>query len=315
MTTAIGGGFLSYIKDSVTCHSSLPFQLFNWERESSIGLITTIIKNKYFCIYEINYNSLQYLIIDCNTKINIEDFYNISVSISIALGFFASYFRQDECFIIGANDSEYHDNLYVEYRSLRESVSIPFKFLDRNSFNYFEEKEAMKHINDMPVVKQEQFDLLVNLCYEDLEILNCLFVFIVSSCYPLDTQPACISVAMEGICNFIMKKNKDVINPINDKNIAKDIRKRIIELLKTYEGKIEKNNLKILEKRIENLNSPTNLEKLLKPYEILGINLKEYEITALKNRNNFLHSNLHFEIGREIKNKQRFYGTSNFLYL
>jgi len=290
------------VKSNILCSFLLPIQSFNWEEAICTGLIKTHINNFIFDIFEVSYNNLYYLVIDCSSKSNINDFYNQSISISVVLGFFTSFFRQDECFILGSLDKDYHSIDFLEFRSLRESIIIQFRFLEYNSYDVYDIKDAVSQLDNMPKIQQEPFDTLINLCYNNIEILNCLFVFIVSSCYPLDTKPACLAVVMEGICNYILKQNEERLNPIKDKNVAKEIRKKLIDLLNDYKDIIDKDDLSTLVKRIDNLNQPTNTEKLKKPYELLGIKLKDYEIKAIENRNNFLHANLQFEIGRDINN-------------
>lgn len=282
----------------------MPVQAFNWENASCSGMIKTNIENIGFDIFEITFQKQNCLIIDCNEKLNIDKFYNYVLSILVSIGFLTSYFIQDDCCIIASKDIEYKNVDYLEYRSLRESIKMPFRFLDDNSFNYFDETEAEKHLDDMPSIRQNHFDNIVNLCYKNKEILNCLFIFIVSSNYPLDTQPACISVALEGLCGFIMEQNKNRVNPIRDKSIAKKIKEEFFNILSKYKKEISINSpdgFSILTTKIENINSPTNKDKLLKPFELLQLTLKEYERTAISNRNNFLHSNLEYVLGREIK--------------
>jgi len=290
------------VEIDILCAFFLPMQSFNWEKESRFGLIKTHINNCIYDIYEVSYNKLFYLFIDCSSKSNINDFYNQSISILVSLGFFTSFFIQDECFILGSSDKEYHTIEFIEYRSLRDSITIPFRFLDNNSYDIFDIKEAASQIVNTPKIQQEPFDALVNLCYNNQDIFNCLFVYIASSCYPLDTRPACLAVVMEGICNYILKKDEERLNPIKDKEVAKEIRKKIIVLLDGYKDIIDKDDFLTLLKRIDNLNQPTNNEKLLRPYELLGIKLKSYEIKAIENRNNFLHANLQIKIGRDIDN-------------
>jgi hypothetical protein len=293
----------------------LPVQSFNYENASALGMIKTNIDESYYDIYEVSYSNDKYLLIDCNDIIEASRFYDQTISILISLGFITSHFIQNECYILSSKTLDFKHIEYIEYKSLRESISLPFNFLDSNSYNHFEIQEAEEHMDEMPFIAQKHLDNLFTLCYQNLEIQNCLFVFISSSNYPLDTQPACLSVAMEGICNFIMQKNTDVVNPVKDKLIFKEIKKELLATLEKYKSKVDNEGYSILKIKIENINSPTNQEKLTKPFNLLGIKLKKYEKVAIGNRNNFLHSRIEYEIGREIRNKssiafQLFFTTS-----
>jgi hypothetical protein len=293
-------------EDNILLPFQMPVQVFNWENACCTGMMKTTINNVGFDIFEITFQKTKYMIIDCNEKSNVENFYDYVLSILVSIGFLTSRFIQDDCCILASNDIEYKFIDYIEYRSLRKSIKMPFRFLDNNSFNYFDLVEAKKHLDDMPAILQNHFDNMVNLCYSNVEILNSLFMFIVSSNYPLDTKPACVSVAMEGMCGYIMEQNKNRVNPIKDKSLAKRFKHELFLLLSKYENEISTNSpegLTILKRKIENINSPTNQEKLIKPFELMQLELKEYEKTAIKNRNNFLHSNLEYELGRDIKER------------
>jgi hypothetical protein len=292
------------IEDSILLPFQMPVQAFNWENACCTGMIKTTINNVGFDIFEIISQKTKYIIIDCNEKSNIEKFYNHVISILVSIGFLTSRFIQDGCCILASDNIEFKYIDYIEYRSLRKNIKMPFRFLDNNSFNYFDLAEAEKHLDDMPAILQNHFDNMVNLCYNNVEILNSLFIFIASSDYPLDTKPACVSVAMEGLCGYIMEQNKDRVNPIKDKSLAKRLKDELFLLLSKYENEISTDSpegLTILKRKIENINSPTNRDKLVKPFELMQLKLKEYEKTAIKNRNNFLHSNLEYELGRDIK--------------
>ncbi|MEG0983289.1 hypothetical protein, partial [Algoriella sp.] len=86
--------------------------------------------------------------------------------------------------------------------------------------------------------------------------------------------------------------------PITDKKISKNFIAKLKEILDAFSQDIVKlggdNSVEILRKNIENINKPTNRNKLLEPFNLNGIELNSDEIDAINHRNNFLH-------GRNIK--------------
>ena len=110
-------------------------------------------------------------------------------------------------------------------------------------------------------------------------------------------KPACYSVALERLTNILIKENKG-LKPISDKKISKNFIDKLKEVLDVFSQDIVEfggdNSVEILRKNIENINKPTNRNKLLEPFNLSGIVLNSDEIDAINHRNNFLH-------GRNIK--------------
>jgi hypothetical protein len=164
----------------------------------------------------------------------------------------------------------------------------------------------------MPSITQDCLNNLVNLVYTNDTIQNCLFVYIVANDNPLDTQPACISVALEGLCNVVSQANEDRTNPIKDKSLARELTQKLMEVVQGYEDKIGAEGIEIIKRNIARVNSPTNIDKLIKPFGIMGYSLKKYEITAIGNRNNFLHGRIAVKVDKEIENKESLIYQINF---
>ena len=84
------------------------------------------------------------------------------------------------------------------------------------------------------------------------------------------------------------KKAKD-LKPVEDDAVFQKLRKDFLSVLKNHEGSISPQGITILQKKMDTLNSPTNQDKLTKPFEVYGITATEEDKTAIKNRNNYLH--------------------------
>jgi hypothetical protein len=281
----------------------LPVQGFSSENSFSLGLLNINFADLDYDVFETKESETKYIVLDSKKIVSYDDFYNQTLSILVSLGFYTTHFIQNECYVIESSVPDYTQIVAIGYKTLRKSVRLQFNFLGFNPFDYFDRNDAQKHQGEMPSVSQECLNKLVEIVYTNPTIQNCLFVFIVANDNPLDTQPACVSVALEGLCNTVMEDNKDKTNPIKDKTISKDIKDKLLAILNEYKDKIDSDGYRILSIKIDTINSPTNRDKLVKPFELMGLKLKPYEITAIDNRNNFLHGRLEVKIGKNILNK------------
>lgn len=67
------------------------------------------------------------------------------------------------------------------------------------------------------------------------------------------------------------------------------MRGKFIDILSSYEEKMDERGQNIIKAKIQNLNSPTNRDKLEKPFELMGITLTEGEKLIIGSRNKYLH--------------------------
>ncbi len=218
---------------------SLPVQSYSSETSFTLGLLNITFGNFDYDVFEAKENKSNYIILDSKNIVSYDDFYNQTLAILVSLGFYTTHFFQNECYIIESDVPDYTQVVGIEYKTLRKSVDLQFNFLGYNPFNYFDINEAQKHQAEMPFIDQKCINKLVGRIYDNETIQNCLFVFIVANDNPLDTQPACISVALEGLCNTIMEDYEDRTNPIKDKSMAKEIKKDFKKILEKYKDKID----------------------------------------------------------------------------
>ena len=256
---------------------------------SSLGLIKTYVEEREFHIFKLSHNEKEYLFIDCLSEIEYGKFYDQSICILCALGILTGYFVENECFILSSGDVDFNSISYKEFRSLRESKYAPYKILPDNPYDFFPRKEAKDKSYFMAHIPTKVFTQFVNKISESLMLENSLFIFLEAISYPLDTQPACLSVVLEGLCNYVKDENEESVKPIQNKCKYKELIKRMKDLLNDYKDCFSSDGQTIIEKRIENINNPTNGEKFKKAIKILGLELQGYEEEALLNRNNFLH--------------------------
>ena len=252
-------------------------------------LIKTYIEGREFHIYILSKDNTKFLFIDCLAEIEYQEFYNQCVCILCSLGILTGYFVENECYIVSADDYEFSSIQYKEFCSLRDSKYAVNEILPVNPYSFFSKREAENNRHLMAHIYTDVFTRLVNKTCLSLTLENSLFIFLEALSYPLDTQPACLSVVLEGLCNYVKDENESSFKPITNKGKAKEIRKKMKDLLNDYEADFSINGRKIIEKRIDDINNPTNRGKFEKAIQLLGLELKDYEKESLLNRNTFLH--------------------------
>lgn len=83
--------------------------------------------------------------------------------------------------------------------------------------------------------------------------------------------------------------------------IKKDLQKVISENLQN--GILSRMQADFLKNKIDNLNTPTNMDKLKLPFEHLGYSLSDAEIAGIKDRNRFMHGILNTNKEEEMADK------------
>lgn len=255
----------------------------------SCELIKTYIEGREFHIYKLSKDNTKFLLIDCLSEIEYQDFYDQCVCILCSLGILTGYFVENESYIFSSNVLNFSSIQYKEFRSLRDSKYAQNVILPINPFAFFPKSEVEENRHLMAHIHTDVFTRLVNKTRLSLTLENSLFIFLEALSYPLDTQPACLSVVLEGLCNYVKDENESSFKPITDKGKAREIRKKMKDVLNDYEADFSMDGRQIIEKRIDDINNPTNRGKFEKAIQLLGLDLKDYEKEALLNRNTFLH--------------------------
>ena len=107
---------------------------------------------------------------------------------------------------------------------------------------------------------------------------------------PVEMRGAFLSVALESLTSEIKKEKKlKAPKPLPSDLWKKTVRPALREVIETEAKSAGTTGTVPLLARIDNLNSPTNREKLTQPFDALGISLSCGEITAIDKRNTLLH--------------------------
>jgi len=100
---------------------------------------------------------------------------------------------------------------------------------------------------------------------------------------------ALYSVAIEALTEYLVSETPEPFKPISNKAEAKKLISSLMAVLDASKSTIDINGYTILSKKIANINSPTNRDKLEKPFELAKIELLPDDLEALDKRNDYLH--------------------------
>ncbi|MCD7937122.1 MAG: hypothetical protein LUG98_09710 [Tannerellaceae bacterium] len=113
-------------------------------------------------------------------------------------------------------------------------------------------------------------------------------------------KPGMLAVIMESLSKLICKEEEGKVRPLKNQKVFRDIKMTFYDLLSTYRDDFETEEEYIkFKRRISELNKPvnkqflTNTEKLLQPFEQLGIMLTLEDREIIEHRNDLLHGTFH----------------------
>jgi hypothetical protein len=211
----------------------------------------------------------------------------------VSYGFIAGYLPQNEGFYFAYKDDSFKIADAVIYRSLINSIKSSYCAIHSNPFAFIEDRKLASQLK--PKLNGIDNGLFSNLCRITLansDILGVLFLILEASTLSLQPMAASYSVALEALATIICKENEEKVTPITDKNTAREMRKELRTVLESYKSRISESGAIVLAKKIENINQPTNRDKLSKPFEMYALALNKLDVEAIENRNAFLHGRL-----------------------
>lgn len=242
-----------------------------------------------------------YCVIENLDKLNFESFDKYSRTALSCFGLLSGYVPRDEGFYFSYTDNKFENmEEYAYYGDFYCTYDMEiYKPIDTNFYYSFiqkgitdlEKNDFRKKAEDnLFLISESVFSKLCNLNVDSKEILRATELIMEGNQQTSpETKGVIYSVILEILTNYISKgKCKDLLTPINDKSKAKNLQKELHCVAKKYITFYENSPI---QKKINSINSPTNMDKLLKPFEFLNILLTDTDKNIIKNRNYFLHGN------------------------
>lgn len=282
----------------------------------NINLISCIIDTFHFDIFivsqEINKLKKYYLIVDSQIEIEFTRFQDNAYSILIGFGYITGCFVQNIGYYFSYDKENILQEIYIQ--SKRHSVYAQLSPIYKNPYGIFQNTNYHdKYNNVIRGIKASEFSKLCQLIntYDEFKVI---ILLILESCVStLIIQPAGFAVALEGFATFIKKeieKEKEKKSPKLSSKILEDLK----TVLKNNKEEIG-DSFDLFNKKIEQINQPTNKDTLLKPFEYLKIPTNELDEQAIANRNDLLHGRYDLKSQFEGKDSEKYrYSTSLRLY-
>jgi len=257
--------------------------------------LTFTVKNIRFNLYFIN----QKFIIENIDNINFNEFNDYSRIILLSFGFLFGYVPRGEgyYFAYESNDFEefcdyaYSDRFIDTYQTSFKPIDTisHYSFIPSNCSDLKRQELTNKYEENLILISEKTFSTLCNLCLIERKILRAVELIMEGNQTTVEAQGIVYSVVLELLTSYISsdKKSKS-IKPIEDKGIAKNLKKELHSVAEKYLDDYKNSAIK---SKIDNINTPTNRDKLTKPFDLLNIPLKEIDKKIINHRNDFLHGN------------------------
>lgn len=177
----------------------------------------------------------------------------------------------------------------------------PYKF--KSYLEHFK-KEKFADIIGLRV-SEKKYTIISNNIHKNYKIERIIHLLLeANKSKSLILRCSTYSVALETLSNIICDTKNSKNKPITDEKLAELILNKFKEIIKEYDFELSAEQVDILNKKVTQFNSPLNTDKLKLAFKILGIELNENDISALKGRNLFLHGSTPFKNFEEIKENQ-----------
>lgn len=270
-------------------------------------LLKVNIHNEEFHFYEIN-QAVAYLAIESTTPVGFDRFKKIATAIINAFGFLSGHLYLDEGYFLISNSAEFDAVQHIYYTSYRESIHTDYGIYTTNPFSLYhvtattkdaikkQSEEIGKWYKKVPEFSQEIFSILCGSFFDKEAFSRGAIVLLQGNNLALEIKGSAYSVALESITNQLLKeKNISYPKPIEDVTKSESVVRKLKEVVDLeFAGAAEPQNTirRILNSRINNLNSPSNADKLSRPFSLFGYSLSEYEKKVLKGRDLYQHGKL-----------------------
>jgi len=280
----------------------MKFDMSNWDRQMSLigipflstkGMYSELtIKGVKFHFYALEPINSQ--VIDSIDKITIELFQQVSYAIRLCFAFLSGKFYKGETILVSSDTSDFSKINYFDYQVEQPSIITgnqiinPTFFFGQYSKKDKETQEQWKEFHNM--FDPEIFSSICNKVLDSPELMRSIELIINAGSINDPIQKGALySVSIETITELLKTENKKVFKPIQESRIWKPFYKDLKTCLNGIKGSISEEGYKTLNSKLANINSPTNREKLEKPFKLVGIDLTQTELESLEQRNSYLH--------------------------
>jgi len=225
----------------------------------------------------------KYLVIDSLFRSTFNEFLSSVKTILLSYSFVTGYYPREKWYFLSSNTQSFEKIYGIYYETLPKSLKSIYSIFPSSKYRIF--YNLPRHI-EFP---QSSFNKLCSTLQNNKELARVLFLVVEGHTLSTEIKAAVYSVALESITNIISHENSNKTVPIQDKKVSRNLIKELKSTLGKFSVVLSKESIDTIIKKINVINSPTNKQKLLIPFEVYNIKLNSKEINCINMRNDFLH--------------------------
>lgn len=128
------------IKTSFHFHNIISDQSYEHNGDvSTRGLVQLEVCSKNFHVFEVEHNKKKYLVMDCVDKLTVDNFSEITWSVSVALGYLTGHLLQDEEYTFYYRTKQHRRQVNYEYSQRRDSIKSFYTPVNANPYAWVKE--------------------------------------------------------------------------------------------------------------------------------------------------------------------------------
>lgn len=227
-----------------------------------------------------------YFVIETNDEYNYVDFTSIIDELILAICYLEGKFLGNSVYFLGSETKNFQDNVMLGIKRFFDDLNSGFAVIP--DFHSLREISGTNDNFTSSLILKSLTEKIIS----DIVLKRTILIICQSHSEPYYVQASLYSVALETISNIISSLIEEKNKPIQDKGLAKRLRDEFKSSLSKFQSEISPEAFKKINGDIERMNSLTNKQKLLLPFSYYNCNLTEMEISAIENRNDFLHGRI-----------------------
>jgi len=255
--------------------------------EYASGVIESTIKNQKLHLFKYfdEITKKTYFIIENYEQSNYNDFSSVLDEIILGITYLTGTFIGNDIYILGSSKNDFKENSVLSLKSF---------FDELKSGNMAIPNIMTQHQVNVPatVFGDDNFGKFIEELCNSLTYKRTILLLCQAHTEPHYIKSSLYSVALETITNEISPLIEKKCNPIPSKALSRKIRANLKCSLAKFKTKLTDGAMIKITSDIDRINSPTNKQKLLSPFEYYKISLKQVDIDAIANRNDFLHGRI-----------------------
>lgn len=234
------------------------------------------------------------IIIDGADKEDLAIFKQKSEIIRIALAMMSGKFYGGTCNYVSSDKADFKQIEGVWYELEKESVLSNRRTIDlqffRSTFKESDEDYLEKYKAINCSISTTIFSALCEGLWTNESLIHAANLVIsgMGNSDPLQ-QGALYSVALETLTATLGQAKSKELKPIPEKGLSQAFVAELKAVLAGFADQISEEGLTILGKNIDEVNRPTNRDKLVKTFELYGVTLADEDKETIDKRNDYLH--------------------------